>query len=303
MLGRRQINATAHNHAPLRSSLADAAFAVEERVVWGGADVLRRLFEVVKWPFERIAWAIERALIWPVEERTGDWNGPVRAAGMAALALLAVGAGVFGLVWASGSGGGSTQPTQQAVAPVTPPVVQQAASEKLAKAAPVLHGAVPKFAPETGDAGAKGGAANANAASGEAAGSAAADVTSTSGNSTSSSAAAAQPAGPAAAKVAHRFATAFVLYEIGKTDAKVRETFAATATPQLTHALLQRPPRLPAGGKVPKAKVLNIVPGPKRGDTYTLSVSLLRVGVTSELRLGMQRDEKSGQWQVVEGLG
>ena len=288
MLGRRQINATAHSHAPLRSSLADAAFAVEERLVW---------------PFERVAWAIERGLIWPVEERTGEWNGPVRAAGMAALALLAVGAGVLGLIWASGSGGGSTQPTQQAVAPVTPPVVQQVPAEKLAKAAPVLHGTVPKFTPETGDAAAKSGASNATAAGGEAAGAPTADATSTPAGSTSSSAAAAQPAGPAAAKVAHRFATAFVLYEIGKTDAKVRQAFAATATPQLTHSLLQRPPRQPADGKVPKAKVLNIVPGPKHGGTYTLSVSLLRVGVTSELRLDMQRDEKSGQWQVTNALG
>ncbi len=303
MLGRRQINATAHSHAPLRSSLADAAFAVEERLVWGGADVLRRLFELVKWPFERAAWAIERWLIWPVEERAGGWNGPVRAAGMAALALLAVGAGVLGLIWASGSGGGSRQTTRQAVAPVAPPVVQQAAAEKLAKAAPVLHGAVPKFTPETGDAAAKGGSANATTAGGEAAGATAADATSTSAGSTSSPAAAAQAAGPAATKVAHRFATAFVLYEIGKTDAKVRQTFAATATPQLAHSLLKRPPRLPADAKVPKAKVLNIVPGPKRGDTYMLSVSLLRVGVTSELRLGILLDEKSGQPQVAELLG
>lgn len=300
MLGRRQINATANSHAPLRSSLADAAFAVEERVVWGGADVLRRIFEVVKWPFERAAWAIERGLIWPVEERAGGWNGPVRAAGMAALALLAVGAGVLGLIWVSGSSGGTTRTTPQAAAPVVPPVVKQAAAEKLAKAAPVLHGAVPKFAPETGGGAAAAGGA---AASGEAADASAAGATSTSGTPTSSSGAAAQPAGPAATKIAHRFATAFVLYEIGKTDAEVRKTFAATATPRLAHSLLQRPPRLPAGTKVPKAKVLNIVPGPKRGDTYTLSVSLLRVGVTSELRLSMERDQKTGQWQVADALG
>ncbi len=288
MLGRRQINATAHSHVPLRSSLADAAFAVEERLVW---------------PFERVTWAIERWLIWPVEERTGGWNGPVRAAGMAALALLAVGAGVLGLIWASGSGGGSRQTTRQAVTPVAPPVVRQAPTEKLTKAVPVLHGAVPKFAPETGDAAAKGGSANATTAGGETAGATTTDATSASAGSTSSSGAAAQIAGPAATKVAHRFATAFVLYEIGKTDAKVREAFAATATPKLARSLLKRPPRLPADAKVPKAKVLNIVPGPKQGDTYTLSVSLLRVGVTSELRLDMQLNEKSGQWQVTDVRG
>jgi hypothetical protein len=304
MLGRRQINATADTHAPLRSSLADAAFAVEERVVWGAADVLRRLFEVVKWPFERAAWAIERALIWPVEERTGEWNGPVRAAGMAALALLAVGAGVLGLLWASGSGGGNERGVQQAAAPVTPPpAVQSAPAEKLAKAAPVLHGAVPKFAPANGDTAAKAVAANPVKAGDEAAGTAAAGRTSTGDTLTSSSAAPVRPAGPAAAKVARQFAGAFILYEIGKTDAKVREAFAATATPQLTRALLPRPPRLPAGAEVPKAKVLNIVAGPKHGDTYTLSVSLLRVGVTSELRIEMERDPRSGEWLVTDVLG
>jgi hypothetical protein len=111
------------------------------------------------------------------------------------------------------------------------------------------------------------------------------------------------PAGPAATKVAHRFADAFVLYETGQGNAKVRAAFAETATPKLAHSLLRRPPRLPANVKVPKAKVLNIVPGPKRGDTYTMSVSLLRVGLTSELRIAMQRDERSGEWHVGEILG
>ena len=54
---------------------------------------------------------------------------------------------------------------------------------------------------------------------------------------------------------------------------------------------------------MPKAKVLNVVAGPHKGDTYTLSVSLLRVGVTSELRLEMQRDPKTGDWQVADSLG
>jgi hypothetical protein len=303
MLGRRQINATADSHASLRSALADAAFAVEERLVWGGADVLRRVFEIAKWPFERAAWALERGLVWPVEERTGEWNGPLRAAGMAALALLAVGAGVLGLLWASGSGGGNDQTLRQAAVPATPPAVQPAPEEKLAKAAPVLHGAVPKFAPENGDAAAKAVAGNPTKAGGEAADATAADATSTSAAPTSSAGAPVKPAGPVATKVAHQFAGAFVLYETGKTDAKVREAFAATATPQLAHSLLQRPPRLPADAKVPKAKVLNIVPGPKRGETYTLSVSLLRVGVTTELRLNMQRDDKSGEWHVTDVRG
>lgn len=302
MLGRRQINATANSTAQLRSSIVHAAFAVEERVVWGGADILRSVIDAIRWPFERAAWAIERGLIWPLEEGAGKLNGSLRAAGLVALALLAVGAGVLGLVWASGSGGSSRQP-QPAVAPVAvTPAVTPAPEKAQAETGPALQGAVPDFTPKTGETAAKAGGETVTKTSGETAGAAtAADkISSSPGTAT---AAAAEPAGPAAIKVAHRFAGAFVLYETGRSDAKVREVFAATATPQLTHALLQRPPRLPADAEVPKAKVLNIVPGPRHGDTYTLSVSLLRVGVTSELRLAMQRDPKSGEWQVADSLG
>ncbi|HEX5375741.1 MAG TPA: hypothetical protein VFW48_06255, partial [Solirubrobacterales bacterium] len=109
--------------------------------------------------------------------------------------------------------------------------------------------------------------------------------------------------GPAAIDVARRFSDAFVLYETGRNDAKVRAALDATASPRLTQALLRRPPRLPANVDVPKAKVLNVVPGPRSGDTFTLSASLLRVGVTSELRIDVQRDEGSGRWQVTDVLG
>ncbi len=307
MLGRRQIKSSANNHAPLRSSLANAAFAVEERVVWGGADVLRSLIEVIKWPFERALWAIERGLVWPLEERTGKWNGSLRTAGLAALALLAVGAGVLGLVWASGSGGGTAQQARQPVAPLdTPVVVTQAPHAAQKPAEPVLHGAVPDFTPKVGASATQAADSTAAKSSSEAAATSASttgEKISSSPDSSAAASAVAVPAGPAATKVAHQFAGAFVLYEIGQNSAKVRETFAATATPRLTHALLQRPPRLPANAKVPKAKVLNVVPGPKHGDTYTLSVSLLRVGITSELRLTMERDKETGKWQVVDTLG
>jgi len=53
---------------------------------------------------------------------------------------------------------------------------------------------------------------------------------------------------------------------------------------------------------VPKAKVLNIVPAPSHGSVYPLSVSLLRVGVTSELRLEMEKLKSQG-WRVTNVLG
>ena len=71
---------------------------------------------------------------------------------------------------------------------------------------------------------------------------------------------------------------------------------------QLAKALGERPPRLPANGKVPKARVVNLVPGPRAGKAYTVSVSLLRVGVTSELRLELE-EEKDGGWRVTNVLG
>jgi hypothetical protein len=300
MLQRRRI----HTSAPLRSSLADAAFAVEERVVWGGTDVLRGIVDVVKWPFERAIWAIEKGLVWPLEERTGRWNVPLRGIGVASLALVAVAAGVLGLVWAAGSGGGNAQQTQQASAPVVAPVPAQA-KEELAQAAPVLQGAPPDLTPKVSASATKAGDAAAAKASEEGAGASTAattDKVSSSPDSASTSAEVA-PAGPAATKVARQFAGGFVLYETGRSDAKVRAAFAATATPELARSLLHRPPRLPANVKVPRAKVLNVVPGPIHGDTYTLSASLLRLGVTSELRVDVQRNPKSGEWQVTDVRG
>jgi hypothetical protein len=300
MPGRPRINSS----ASIRSSLSNAAFAVEERVVWGGVDALRTVADVVKWPFERAAWAIERSLVWPLEERTGDWSGPLRAAGIATLALLAVGAGVFGLIWASGSGSGSTPQAQQASTPVVAPAPSASDSKAaLAQAAPVLKGATPDFTPKASAGEPSSGSAKGPSEPPER-GTAGTRETATSPSAgTAATASRVVPAGPVATKVGRQFAGAFVLYETGRSDAKVRAAFAATATPELTHSLLRRPPRLPANVKVPKAKVLNLVPGPQHGDTYTLSVSLLRVGVTSELRIDMQRDKKTGEWRVTDVLG
>jgi hypothetical protein len=277
---------------------------VEERVVWGGVDALRAVAEVVKWPFERAVWAIERGLVWPLEERTGDWNAPLRAAGVAAVVLLAAGAGVFGLIWASGSGGGSPQQTTQASAPIVAPVASAPPTqEALAQATPVLKGAAPDFTPKANTSAGETSTGSAAKTSGETAGTDAATTTDAATSSADSTETKIVPAGPAATKVGRQFAGAFVLYETGRSDAKVRTALAATATPELAKSLLRRPPRLPANVKVPQAKVLNLVPGPVHGNTYTLSISLLRVGVTSELRIDMQRDKKTGEWRVTDVRG
>jgi hypothetical protein len=215
---------------------------------------------------------------------------------MSGVALLAVGALSFGAIM---TGDESGEEPVVVVAPVKASVESKAQPEP----APVLQGAVPDFVPEGGDAAttkvAKADTVigsdpdTATSAPGER--SAAATLSSAGGKI--------EDPGPAAIDVARRFSDAFVLYETGRSGAKVRAALDATASPRLTQALLRRPPRLPANVEVPKAKVLNVVPGPRSGDTFTLSASLLRVGVTSELRIDVQRDEESGQWQVTDVLG
>ncbi len=110
------------------------------------------------------------------------------------------------------------------------------------------------------------------------------------------------PAPKAAKKVARRFAEAFVVYEVGGIDMKVRKAFNQTSTKQLSRSLLHRPPRQPASVSVPRAKVVNVVAGPSHGKVYTVSVSLLRVGVTSELRIEMEQGVGK-KWQVTNVLG
>jgi hypothetical protein len=105
----------------------------------------------------------------------------------------------------------------------------------------------------------------------------------------------------AALRTAQNFAGAFVLYEVGKSNPKVRQTFARTATPALAKALRDRPPRLPASVKVPTAKVQNVVLGAKSGKSLDASVSLLRLGALSELRLTLIQRHKA--WLVSEVRG
>ena len=311
MIRRRKINA--RRRAPrLRSLLTragerlrDVAMAIEERVGWPLADRVRAVFEVVRWPFERATWTTERRVVWPLGERAAG-RGPSRSSLAVGAGLLATCA-VAAVAIVVGSGGGGESTVAQAPRSAT---AQTPASSATQPAAPVLHGAAPDFTPEGGDGAAKVANRDTVIASKPDTGTPASN--SSSSPSSPSSPAVATPSdatqkaadpGPAAIDVARRFSGAFVLYETGDDGAKVRAAFDATASPRLTQALLRRPPRLPANVKVPKAKVLNVVPGPRHGDTYTLSASLLRVGVTSELRIDVQRDDESGEWQVTDVLG
>jgi hypothetical protein len=103
------------------------------------------------------------------------------------------------------------------------------------------------------------------------------------------------------AQVAWDFAQAFVTYEVGRSAKETESAFASTATKQLAKALKADPPRLPASGKVPKARVLNVVLGEASKNQVTASVSLVRLRAVSELRLTLTRT--GSQWRVAQVLG
>jgi hypothetical protein len=290
----------------LRAAVSDSVWATQDRLVVGLGRVLRSLADVVKWPFERVAFALQERLVWPAEDRAATMSAPARALSFGAVVLLAAGAGVAGLIWAAPDGSHNTVAAPVAATPA-PLVAKQAPPEKAAE--PTLHGATPVFKPVKEQAASEVDPAKAIVKSTPASSSSSSQSSASKASSATLSSDSAQassvdgpPAGPAAVSVARDFASAFVLYETGSSDAPVRAAFGKTATPELARALLRRPPRLPANVKVPKAKVVNVVPGPSHGGVYSVSVSLLRVGLTSELRLDMER-HKAQEWRVTNVLG
>jgi hypothetical protein len=265
--------------------------------------------------FEDVSLALREHLVWPVEDRLLGLSDRGRAAlaGGAVVVALGLGVGAFSL---GGSSGTEPLSAPVAVAPETTPHAAPA-NHSEPQPEPTLHGAAPVFkpAPEAQPrVGGNEGVESAPAANGANTGDPATDTISSSpaagpaGASASASTSTASepvdgpPAGPAAIAVARKFAEGFVVYETGGEASDFRAAFGATATPELKKALLRRPPHQPAGVTVPKAKVLNIVPAPSRGSIYPLSVSLLRVGATSELRLEMEQLKNQG-WRVTNVLG
>lgn len=265
---------------------------------------------------EDVSLALREHLIWPLEDRLLGLGNRGRAAVAGGATVLALGLAV-GAYSLAGSGG--SEPVSSAPVAVLPEKTPQAApaTPKPAEPEPTLHGAAPVFEPTPeadeakpaggedveGDSGHPARAGTGDPATDTISSSAAAPPTGTSAASSSATATVdGPPAGPAALAVARRFADAFVVYETGGEDSAVRKAFATSVTPELRKALLRRPPRQPAGLEVPKAKVLNIVPAPSHGKIYPLSVSLLRVGATSELRLEMEYLKNKG-WRVTNVLG
>jgi hypothetical protein len=289
---------------------------------------------------ERAGFFLQRRLIWPIEDRAEGLGtrGRVGVLGGGGVAVAAVAAALaIGLSGGSGSSGGTTvvavvqHPSTPVVTPIPAPKAKKAKAKK--PTGPTLHGAPPEFAPAqnvkagVGDAEAvekakkpdpstpvepvkRGTAATASddpAATAKigatpTATAAAAQADSLATGEQTGSGLTGPPAPKAAKRTARRFAQAFVVYEVGGVDGQVRKAFGETSTRQLSKSLLQRPPRQPADVKVPKAKVVNVVAGPSKGSVYEVSVSLLRVGVTSELRLQLEQGPGK-KWQVTDVLG
>lgn len=257
---------------------------------------------------EDLSLALRDRVLWPLQDGFLGLGDGGRAIAAVVLALV-LGIGGYALF---SSGGGSSSPTPTVAVQSEPaPAPTPAAPRAKPQPDPTLQGAAPVFkAPEKSKPASakdsKPAAEEAEAAANT--GNPATDTISSSPGATAAAATASRasvegpPAGPAAVAVARKFADAFVVYETGGSSAAVRKDFKATAVPQVTKALLKRPPRQPAGVKVPKAKVLNVVPAPSHDDVYPVSVSLLRVGATSELRLEMEQ-LKNKQWRVVNVLG
>lgn len=260
---------------------------------------------------EDVTLALREHLLWPVQDRLLGLSDAGRAAVAGGAVVVALGIGIGG--WSLVSGGSERQSARLAAA-VEKVQPKPAAVKPKPEPAPRLQGATPVLkAPEHESAGeiggskpVEGGAASPFANTGNAATDTISSNPAARPATASASSAAplvdGPPAGPAAVAVARKFANAFVVYETGGDPDAVRSDFAATATPELRKALLQRPPRQPAGIEVPRAKVLNVVPAPSHGKVYPLSVSLLRVGATSELRLEMEQLKNNG-WRVVNVLG
>jgi hypothetical protein len=267
---------------------------------------------------EGLSLALREHLLWPLEDGFLGLSDRGRAAVAGGAVVLALGFGFagFSLLGSGGSEPVATSPVAVVAPKVAEPTPAAPAAKEKPEPEPTLHGAAPVFKPakdeEKVGASKDVEAAAAPATTAANTGDPATDTITSSPAARAAAAAtskatgkdlpAGPPAGPAAIAVARKFADTFVVYETGGDETLIRKAFDATATPELTKALMRRPPRQPAGVEVPQAKVLNIVAAPSHGTIYPLSVSLLRVGATSELRLEMEQLKDQG-WRVTNVLG
>lgn len=281
-------------------SLREAAWNLEERLLWRGSDAARsrarnlfsrtgdlvirffirarlavrrqlngrmpRLVAVSRKVSEPTVRLVETKLAWPIADRWHEHGLIARSGVVALVGAAALWAGITGSNLAAGGDPASTESATTAA---------QAVPLDLESSEPAtLQGVAPEFAPATEPA-------------------APGTVPPP----------AAVPTGESPTAVAWRFSQAFVDYEIGRPGAKTGQVFAETAAPDLAKALSEDPPRLPHGTPVPEARVLNVVLAEETPKSVVASVSLLRVGSVSEVRLTLEFDPDEKTWKVAEVLG
>jgi hypothetical protein len=249
-------------------TIREAAWDVEERLLWRGSDASKIAFRRAMQAVEPLQRLIQTRLAWPLSDAVRRHGVAARTAAATGAVVVAAVAGTAGALISApdGPSGGKTHESALASAP----------AGVAAGLEQTLSGVAPDFKQTA--------------------------------NETTVAAKAVPPAAEAAdvpsappAQVAFRFAEAFVKYEVGKVGDKTATTFAEVADDPLAKALSAEPPRLPEGTEVPEARVLNVVLGERDGKELEASISLVRLQAASELRLTL-RETPEG-WQVAEVRG
>ncbi|MGK2932153.1 MAG: hypothetical protein ACSLFD_05210 [Solirubrobacterales bacterium] len=252
------------------------------------------------WPIRRFYWAVEKRILWPISDSfkrftsSFRYRSPMAYIG-ATMLVTVTGAAIAAAVYFHNEAEDGEQapvvaqtPVETVIAPPTTPApVTSVTPPSEAKPDDTLKGVVPNFEKTAGS-----------------------DKSDKTGDGGVGSRSADDPYAtvvkPAEApdspplKVAHKFAMTFVDYEVGKKG--VAKDFKKTATTKLAKELKQDPPRQPSNGDIPKASVMNVVKGDSTGESMEVSVSLLRSGATSELRLALEQ-KKGDKWLVSEVRG
>jgi len=299
MLGRRRINSSTHFALPFPTPLSRGGTRV------GGANALRAVTEVVKWPSsERLG--NERGLIWPLEERTGKWSEPLRAAESRPVALVAVGRRRARARWLPAAvvarRSRRSRPRLDRGAPATSATPKEAPAQATRSSTEQPLTSRPKASAgakdnnETSTAKAPEEAAKADTARRRL------ERATTSSAGAATAAKVVPPGQPRPGSGASLPALSFSMRPAAATPRSARLS-PRRQRPAHSFTCWRRPPRLPANVKVPRAKVLNLVPGPSTAIPTRSASRWLRVGVTSELRMDMQRDKKTGEWRVTDVLG
>jgi len=251
------------------------------------------------WPFKRAWWAVEKHVLWPVSDsfrriiEAMRYRSPLAYIGATALVCLTAGAVATAVYFYNEANSAETAPVvaeaplggDTVVAPVEPPPVAGSPAPTKQEE-DTLQGVVPDFDNSARTSKQGKGSGGANGGGGQ--------------KLPETVVRPAEVPDSPPLQVAHRFANTFVKYEVG--GKKAAKRLRRNATAKLAGELAARPPRLPANGKVPVASVLNVVPGKRDGRRMEVSVSLIRSGATSELRLALTRNSDK-RWLVSEVRG